>query len=437
MPINPSIALSIKPMQFESPINAMTEIMQLKGAQQANALNQMKMDEARRGMEEQNALRAFLPNLTPGQEHKLLGYGSAGANVYEKWLKGQKDLRETKKLDQDILSSQAEVTKKNIDIGRELLTMSLSNPDIYPAARSTIVKSFPQFDASIPQQFDPAMVQKMIVSAESMRRQIEEQAKPKVVAPGATIVGPGNQPLYTAPQGDTTTQREYNQAVQQGFKGTLVDYKKQLANAARSVTNVNLPTQEKAFEQELGKGQAQGLMDSKKAADDAVQIIDTVKTGRKILNAGMVTGFGAEAIVSVGQALKQAGIDFGGDATSNAQAYSANMAQNVGKLIKQFGAGTGLSNADREYAEKMAGGKITLDETAIRKILDINERAARNLITGHNKRAQGIKTNVPLTVELPEEPVAASKGAGAAPQGIPQAEWNVMTPQERALWKKP
>ena len=75
------------------------------------------------------------------------------------------------------------------------------------------------------------------------------------------------------------------------------------------------------------------------------------------------------------------------------------MAQNVGKLIKQFGAGTGLSDADREYATKMAGGLITVDEKAIRKILDINDKAAQNVIRLHNKRAMGVKTNIPLAVE--------------------------------------
>ena len=49
----------------------------------------------------------------------------------------------------------------------------------------------------------------------------------------------------------------------------------------------------------------------------------------------------------------------------------------------------------------MAGGKINLDRKAIEKILDINERMARNVITQHNKNAAGIKTNIPLTVEAP------------------------------------
>ena len=176
-------------------------------------------------------------------------------------------------------------------------------------------------------------------------------------------------------------------------------------------TNVNvgvkLPPQEKAFEEEIGKGQAKKLLENKEKAEDARDMLDTVSIGRGILKSGAITGAGADFFVGLNQALKTAGVDFGyADASANSQAYTANMAQNVGKLIKLFGAGTGLSNADRDYAEKMAGGKIALDKAALEKILDIQERAARNVIKRHNKNVEGVKTNIPLTVDV-EEPSAA------------------------------
>lgn len=178
------------------------------------------------------------------------------------------------------------------------------------------------------------------------------------------------------------------------------DYKMAERAAGRTSVSVNT-AQEKEFEKELGKGQAEGLLKGQQAATEAAEMLSTINQGKKILDSGMVTGFGAETVVKFGQGLKQLGFDVGGDAVTNSQAYAANMAQNVGKIIKLFGAGTGLSNADREYAEKMAGGKITLDESALRKILDINERAANGVIARHNARAKGVKTNIPLTVETP------------------------------------
>jgi hypothetical protein len=183
--------------------------------------------------------------------------------------------------------------------------------------------------------------------------------------------------------------------------------KKDIARAGATV----LPAQEKAFETELGKEQAGELIKSRTAARDAASIIDTVKTGRDIMKSGMITGAGADFLVNFNQALKTVGIDAGfADAAANSQAFTANMAGNVGKLIKQFGAGTGLSDADREFAKDMAGGRIALDAKAINKILDINERAARNVIARHNKDVKGIKTNIPLEVEMPPEFKAPAAG---------------------------
>lgn len=210
----------------------------------------------------------------------------------------------------------------------------------------------------------------------------------------------------------TSGMREYQEAVRQGFKGSFMEYKQAIQPKPAQVS-VKLPEQEKAFETELGKGQAKKLLDDKIAAEDASGIIRTVQQGRQLLQSGMITGFGAEALTQIGSALNQAGFNFAEDAVANTQAFSANMAQNVGRIIKQFGAGTGLSNADRDYAEKMAGGKVTLDRKAIERILDINERAARNVIALHNKNARSVKTNVPLMVEEP--PVAPASGAATPP----------------------
>ena len=84
------------------------------------------------------------------------------------------------------------------------------------------------------------------------------------------------------------------------------------------------------------------------------------------------------------------GIKFDNDPVANTQAYAATMGNQVGQIIKQFGSGTGLSDADREYAEKIVGGKVTLNEQALRKLLDINERAYKNVIEEYNSRANQV-----------------------------------------------
>jgi hypothetical protein len=126
---------------------------------------------------------------------------------------------------------------------------------------------------------------------------------------------------------------------------------------------------------------------------------------------------------TLNQGLSQAGIDFGyADAAQNSQAYGALMATNTAKIIKQFGAGTGLSDADREYALKAAAGDIKMDEKAIRKILTINNRAAQNAITKHNKMVKTVedktKTILPYSVEVTDYTAGIPEGrASAAKKG--------------------
>jgi hypothetical protein len=171
---------------------------------------------------------------------------------------------------------------------------------------------------------------------------------------------------------------------------------------SKTEVGVKLPEQEKSFESGLGTGQSKKILEDKTAALDASAILETNQVAKNLLKSGVITGTGANFFVGLNSALQQAGLDFGyADAASNSQAYVSAMGANVGRLIKQFGAGTGLSNADREYAEKMAGGQITLTESALRKIIDINDRAANRVIDLHNRNVKDIKTNIPLTVEKP------------------------------------
>ena len=71
MSIDPNIALSYRPPKFESPVNQMTNVLQLQNAQQTNQLNDFGLQERQRSMESANALRGLFaqqrpPVLQPG-----------------------------------------------------------------------------------------------------------------------------------------------------------------------------------------------------------------------------------------------------------------------------------------------------------------------------------------------------------------------------------
>lgn len=68
------------------------------------------------------------------------------------------------------------------------------------------------------------------------------------------------------------------------------------------------------------------------------------------------------------------------------QSYFAGIGGQVAQIIKNFGAGTGLSNKDLEFAEKMAGGNINLTPDAIKRIVRLNDESSKYLLNRYNKR---------------------------------------------------
>lgn len=145
---------------------------------------------------------------------------------------------------------------------------------------------------------------------------------------------------------------------------------------------------------EVSKTAVKDLTSRREKADDAVLSLQSNVEARNLLDSGIISGTGADYLLNLGKALKQAGYSYDDDALANTETFIAARASEVGRQIKQFGSGTGLSDADREYAQQMAAGKIKLDEKSIRKILDISDRANKNIIKLYNKKAK-VYSDVP------------------------------------------
>ena len=165
------------------------------------------------------------------------------------------------------------------------------------------------------------------------------------------------------------------------------------------------------FARTLGKEQAKTFTGRHEGAIDAGRALQGVQNAKRLLDEGVVTGAGADFLVSFGKGLERLGFNLG-DELDNSQAFLAAQASQVANIIKQFGAGTGLSDADREFATKAAAGDIAMSEDAIREIIRINESAYRNVVKDFNKSVDEIEqsrgsTGVPfeLRVDLPPRDV--------------------------------
>lgn len=193
------------------------------------------------------------------------------------------------------------------------------------------------------------------------------------------------------------------------------------ANPDGSVTVRGPSSNEEAFGKSLGELNAKNFMDRRQTALDAATSLDTTAEAKRLLNSGIVSGPFSDWKLKFDRVLGDNGI------AANTEAFVATQGKQVGTIIKMFGSGTGLSNADREYAERIAGGKIDNLEEALRKIMDINERASRNVINKFNEDASQVPSGLspyPLAVKMPTgtPPAEGAGRSGVTSSGI---RWSI------------
>ncbi len=163
-------------------------------------------------------------------------------------------------------------------------------------------------------------------------------------------------------------------------------------SGAQTGDGVNKDNTQAELDKGLGSGIAKDILVQKDDAEGAGKLLNVLNEGESILDSGAYTGAGAGGKVALTKWAETLGIPVPQDAANNSQVFEAVMGQAVGQIIKQFGAGTGLSDADRSYARDIAGGNIELNEAAIRKILAIAKKTAQATIDSYNAQADSVQS---------------------------------------------
>jgi hypothetical protein len=188
-------------------------------------------------------------------------------------------------------------------------------------------------------------------------------------------------------------------------------------------TNVAVNS-ENSFGGAVAKNLADQFTGTRDKAQSAASAIAAVNEARGLLQSGMYTG----QLAPFQLLAAKLGIVDDPQRIANTEAFQSAMGKQTFSLIKQLGSGTAISNSDREYADKVAGAKITLNQDSLAKILDINERANRELIKQYNAQAQKVgqspaMRNVPMDLMV-QEP------APFAPQRQPSRSQQQAAPQQ-------
>lgn len=139
---------------------------------------------------------------------------------------------------------------------------------------------------------------------------------------------------------------------------------------------------------------------------------------------GAITGAGADTKLL----LTKVGAAFGitdPKAAENTEVFKAAIAPQVAAMLKATVGTANISNSDREFAEKAAGGNITLDAGSIKRLLDIMERGAIAQIERHQKQLDAVypdpekhqRERALFGVSMPEVPAVVTPPVVAAAPG--------------------
>jgi hypothetical protein len=143
-----------------------------------------------------------------------------------------------------------------------------------------------------------------------------------------------------------------------------------------------------SFTQALTEGAAKSFLELSRKAQDAKEILRTNAESLALLDrdGGIKTGFGAEFRLNVARVAKELGVvPESMDNIAATEQYLILRAEQLMKIMPAFGAGSGLSDSDREVASSIALREVSMDEAALRNLLRLEEKYARQTIIDNNK----------------------------------------------------
>ena len=233
------------------------------------------------------------------------------------------------------------------------------------------------------QQQDPAYR----MGLEKSRLELDQLRNPtlKPIEVGGVLLDPntpdpttGYRVLYDSRQTEnkpTDDICEYEYAKTQGYMGSFPEW--QLEQKRAGATSVN-----------LGNAPGKSVFEAVAARSDdaraAAAALPAFANARAAIDSGnTILGAGADLRLGMQKVGALLGLD--PSAAENTETFRSAIAPVVLAAVKGLGAGTGISNADRDFAEKAAGGNITLEPNSIRRLLDIGQRAAEAKIKNFNE----------------------------------------------------
>jgi hypothetical protein len=211
----------------------------------------------------------------------------------------------------------------------------------------------------------------------------------------------------------------------------------EIGKARAGSSNINIPisTEKKYGEQFAGKiAEADSLL--RDIAGKAPDLADRAIRIKETLKKGVITGFGADARLTLGKALGLVGAS-DKETIVNTETLAAQLAQNTMDSIKAtgLGGGTGFSNADRDFLEKAVGGKITLDLGSIDRLATLAHKAATSSAGKWNKRVKEIPASSIQGTGIDTSPIEITPLESSMQNAPPAVKYDPNKERRYQEWK--
>jgi hypothetical protein len=392
------------------------------------------------------ALAASAPKTVQntGQGLAMMGMQAAGG-----FLDGMNERRE-QAAEQQRRAAQAQALSGTLGElpaglnGEQFRALAASNPDLAKALATKILDS----KLNPPEQFDQFTDRDgrtgQVSRKTGARTYHPEGRGPMAVAPGASVIDTRtNQPVFTAPNKPDTISPE------------ALAQRKELAKAGAANTSVKVGTAANPIVDGFGKQ----FTEQRASASAAANTIRSIHEARRQVDSpnGIVSGFGADRRLDAARVGALFGIT-DPKIIANTETFRSAIGNTVLAQAKALGANP--TEGDRNYIENVMAGKIELNESTIRRVLDINEKLARENIKRYNAQADEVlkaleddpnvdRTAMAITRSLgriaepdeykkpaPPPPSGQPQGQSAEPTAAPQDAPTPMSQYDRAMLEK-
>jgi hypothetical protein len=228
-----------------------------------------------------------------------------------------------------------------------------------------------------------------------LAQNISEVQKPTVLSPGARAVSATGRLIAEAPFAPKEPkQLSFEQEIMANPNyldspagQAVLRMKTLLAQAGKPQTNISVSTGE-TFAKEVAKGAAGQAQLQVEQGQSAASQIENSNRVRALIDQGVITGFGAEGRLKLGQAAQALGFNQNDPRIANTATLIPQLAQRtLNNASKMKGV---LSDSDILLLTKVSNADISVGEASLRQALDISDRVDREAIKRGRNAAQTI-----------------------------------------------